>query len=335
MEAVTTLDSSALQIILVVDADNRLLGTLTDGDVRRGIIRGVPLDAPVSSIMQKSPTTAKSSDSRERMLSVMRGLKLKQLPILDGLGQVIGLCTVDDILTQGEPRENWVVLMAGGQGVRLRPLTEKTPKPLLKVGEKPLLETILQKFLIQGFRKFYISVNYKAEMIQEYFGDGSDWGAEIRYLEEEGPLGTAGPLSLLPQAPEHPVLVMNGDLLTDVNFGAMLNFHHEQGALATMGVREYEIQVQFGVVETEGARITSINEKPVHRFLINGGIYVLSPEAISHIPKGKPMDMPQVFNHLTANGDCTVVFPIVESWLDIGRIEDLQQARLLFSQKDD
>lgn len=334
LEALTRLDSSALQILMVVDQKDKLLGTLTDGDIRRGIIHGVSMDAPVERIMQRSPTTAGPGESRERLLSIMRPLKLRQLPILDGAGRVIGLCTLDDLLTEEPQRDNWVVLMAGGQGQRLRPLTESTPKPLLKVGEKPLLETILEKFLVQNFRKFFISVNYKAEMIREHFGDGSRWGVEIRYIEEDGPLGTAGPLGLLPEVPELPMVVMNGDLLTDINFGAMLDFHREQGALATMGVREYDVQVQFGVVETEHGRITAINEKPVHRFLINGGVYVLSPAALGYVPKGQALDMPQLFNGLAQNGKHTVVFPIFESWLDIGRIEDLQRARSMFAAPD-
>jgi dTDP-glucose pyrophosphorylase len=332
LDAVSALDRNSLQILLVVGPGDRLLGTVTDGDIRRGIIRGVPMNASVTEIMNPRPSAAGPGDSRERMAAMMRVLKLKHLPIIDSEGTVIGLCTVDDLLVTRAPRDNWVVLMAGGQGVRLRPLTDSTPKPLLRVGTKPILETIIERFLTQDFRKFYISVNYKREMIREYFGDGSRWDAEIRYLDEDAPLGTAGPLGLLPEVPEHPFIVMNGDLLTDVSFGSMLDFHCDQKAVATMGVREYEFQVQFGVVETEAGQITAINEKPVHRFLINGGVYVLNPEVVTSLDGRTVLDMPHLFGSLIEAGKRTVVFPILESWLDIGRHEDLQHAHMLLSQ---
>lgn len=331
LDAVRLLDLTALQIALVVDEEQHLLGTITDGDVRRGIIQGIPLEAPVSRIMNRAPIAALPSDDPEKLRAKLRGLKLKHLPIVDGVGTVVGLYTVEDLLADKAPHDNWVLLMAGGQGARLRPFTETTPKPLLTIGKKPLLETILEKFIMQDFRRFYISLNYKGEMIRAHFGDGSHWGVEIRYIEEPFPMGTAGPLGLLPDRPQQPLIVMNGDLLTDVNVGAMLSYHQTQGAVATMGVREYDFQVQFGVVEIDNGRIKAINEKPVHRFLINGGIYVLSPEAVAEVDGSAALDMPQLFNQLAGSGKHTVVFPILESWLDIGRPEDLQLARSLLS----
>jgi NDP-sugar pyrophosphorylase family protein len=231
-----------------------------------------------------------------------------------------------DYLLEAPERENWVVLMAGGLGTRLAPLTDNCPKPLLKVGNKPILETIIENFISHGFKRFYLSVNYKAEMIEEYFGDGSRWGAEIRYLREDKKMGTAGALGLIPEPLTQPFLVMNGDLLTKVNFSQLLNFHQEQNAHATMCVREYDFQVPYGVVSVDKHRIKSIEEKPVHRFFVNAGIYVLDPEAVSLIPADMPYDMTSLFEQMTANEREVIAFPVREYWLDIGHRDDFERA---------
>jgi dTDP-glucose pyrophosphorylase len=324
-EAIQTIDAGALQIALVVDAEQRLLGTLTDGDVRRALLKGISLDESVQGIMNTRPTVAKMDEDMGRVLADMQRKQLHRIPVVDEQGRVVGVELLEEFIRSRE-RENWVVLMAGGLGNRLRPLTDECPKPMLKVGNKPLLETIIENFTEQGFRKFYISVNYMADKIKEYFGNGAQWGAEIQYLEESTRLGTAGALSLLPSKPIAPLLVMNGDLLTKINFRQLLEFHSEHHAQGTMCVREYDFQVPFGVVKIENHRITGIDEKPVQHFFVNAGIYVLEPEALHHVPQGIVFDMPGLFETLIAENQETVVFPIREYWLDIGHLADYDRA---------
>lgn len=331
LRAIETIDQGALQIALITDGDGRLLGTVTDGDVRRGILRGVGLDREVSEIMNIHPITASSQDTQETILATMKLRRLQQIPIIDRDGLVIGVQVLADILRSNQ-RDNWVVLMAGGLGTRLAPLTNDTPKPLLKVGTKPLLETIMQNFIEYGFHKFYLSVNYKAEMIRDYFGDGSRFGVEIRYVHEEKRMGTAGALSLLPERPEETFFVMNGDLLTKVNFQQLLDFHQEHGAAGTMCVREYDFQIPYGVVKTDKHRLMGIVEKPVEHFFVNAGIYVLEPECIDLIPQDEFYDMPSLFEQLIARQRETSVFPIREYWMDIGQMADYERANGEFAE---
>lgn len=323
-ETIRRIDGSSTQIALVVDPEGRLLGTITDGDIRRGLLKGVSLDNPASAIMNGAPTCAHPDEGREAILARMKARSLHQIPVVDAERRVVGLAVLDELLTA--KRDNWVVLMAGGRGTRLRPLTDETPKPLLRIGTKPILETILESFIEQGFNRFFLAVNYRADMVHSHFGDGSRWGVEIGYLSEQTPLGTAGALSLLPARPTSPLLVMNADLLTRVGFGHMLDFHRAQGAVATMGVREYDFQVPFGVVKIKGQSILSIEEKPTHRFFVNAGIYVLAPDALALVPQGRHFDMPDLFEALIAAGRETAVFPIREYWIDIGRIDDFEKA---------
>jgi len=330
-EAIRVLDQNAKQILLVVDGENRLMGTVTDGDIRRGILKGISLDEHTSRIMGSSPTVAYVGDDRQSILAMMRKKKLHHIPVVNEQNQVAGIEFLEELI-QPHLKENWVVLMAGGLGSRLRPLTNDCPKPMLKVGNKPLLETILENFIEYGFRHFYISVNYMADMVKDYFGDGARWGVEIRYLEEDQKLGTAGALSLLPSKPQAPLLVMNGDVLTKVNFRQLLDFHATHESMATMCVREYDFQVPYGVVRIEKDRITGIDEKPVQRFFVNAGIYVLAPEALQAIPAGQFFDMPTLFETLIAKGEETVVFPIREYWLDIGQLADYDRANGEFMQ---
>lgn len=324
-EAVETIDAAGVQIAIVADGDGRLLGTVTDGDVRRAILRGVALDDAVAQVMNENPTTARQDDDRETLLRLMRQRKLHQIPLLDATWRVVGLQVLDNLL-QLTRRENPVVLMAGGLGSRLSPLTDDTPKPLLHVGAKPILETILEAFVQHGFGTFYLSVNYLAEQVEAYFGDGSQWGIKIQYLRERERLGTAGALSLLPERPVAPLFVMNGDLLTRLNFAQLLDFHAEHAAAATMCVREYEMQVPYGVIETRNHRILNIREKPTERYLVNAGVYVLQPETLGLIPQDAFFDMPDLFKRLIDRDQETAVFPIREYWMDIGQVADFKRA---------
>lgn len=319
------INRSSAQIALVVDPSRKLLGTVTDGDIRRGILAGMGLETEVSRVMFIKPQTAFVSDASDEVLERMKQLQIRQMPILDDAGAVIGVHILDELLA---PKElgNWVVLMAGGMGKRMLPLTDNCPKPMLKVGGRPVLEIILTQLAQAGFRKFFISVNYMAEMIESHFGDGAKWGVEIRYLREKDKLGTAGALGLLPSAPSLPTLVMNGDLLTKLNMRQLIDFHEAHKADLTMGVREYDFQVPYGVVRLEENKVTNIDEKPIQKFFVNAGIYVLSPSVIPMIPKGEHIDMTSVMDRLIAAKRSVSAFPIQEYWLDIGRMSDFERA---------
>jgi len=325
LEALRIIDSSRLQIAMVVDGEGRLLGTVTDGDVRRALLAGKSVTSPVTDIMFRTPTTAQPEADRDTLLGLMQAKVLRHLPIVDAEGHVVGLESMMSLMATRE-LPNAVVLMAGGRGERLRPLTDTCPKPLLKVGGKPILERILENFLSQGFRHFFISLNYKAEMVEEHFGNGSRFGASISYLREDKPLGTAGALTLLPEM-DLPFLVMNGDLLTKVNFAHLLDFHTENNAAGTMCVRDYTTQIPFGVVHTEGNTLLRIEEKPSQTVFVNAGIYVLSPGVLRHIPHGEAYDMPRLFETMVAQGEKARVFPVRDSWLDIGRMDDYERAQ--------
>ena len=272
-DALKIINEGGGQIALVVDGEQKLLGTVTDGDVRRGLLSGIDVQSPVSMIMNLDPVTGKPSDDRQLTLSIMKQNKLRHVPIVDDAGCLLGLETLDDL--NPAHRKNMVLLMAGGLGSRLKPLTNECPKPMLKIGERPILETIILNFIEYGFREFVVSLNYKANMIREYFSDGYKWGVSIHYIEEDERLGTAGSLRLLPEIQNsHPLIVMNGDVLTKVNLDHFLDFHASNHSKATMGVREYNFQVPYGVLKLDHHRIVQIEEKPVHNFFVNAGIYV-------------------------------------------------------------
>ncbi len=324
--ALRSLESSISKIVLIVDGDRRLLGTVTDGDIRRGILRGVPLDAAVENIMNREPVTATVGDDSHHMMQVMHRGGYRQIPLVDGDGRIVGVESLDHLLELRE-RDNWVVIMAGGFGKRLQPLTDNSVKPMLKIGRKPILETIVENFADSGFHRFLIAVHYRADDIIEHFGDGSRFGVEIEYISEQEPMGTAGALRLLPERPSEPLLVMNGDILTKVNFGQLLDFHKDYGASATMCVRDYDLRVPFGVVEVEEHRFRGITEKPVQKFFVNAGIYALEPETLDFIPAQGRLDMPDLFASLQEAERQVTVFPIREYWMDIGQHDDLSQAR--------
>jgi dTDP-glucose pyrophosphorylase len=329
LEAIKAIEAGSRQIALVVDDAKHLLGTVTDGDVRRGILRGIGLDQPVSAVMNSRPLTANLDQGREAVLRMMRDREIHQIPLLDSDGRLVGLETLDELI-HSDQVDVWVVLMAGGWGTRLRPLTDHTPKPLLPVGGRPLLETIIENFANQGFQKIFLSVNYKAEMFERHFGDGSRFGVRIEYIHETDRRGTAGALTLLPSRPESPLIVMNADLLTTLDFRQFLEFHRAHCAKATMGVREYSFQVPYGVVKADQARLLSITEKPVQHFFVSAGMYVLEPEAVNVIPRDTFYDMPMLFEALLAEGAEASVFPVREYWLDIGRLDDLERAQSEF-----
>lgn len=319
------IDSSALQIALVVNSKGVLLGTVTDGDVRKAILKGISLQEPINCIMNAHPIIARINDGKESILSKMKNKKIHQIPILDQDDCLVGLEILDELVETVE-RENWVVLMAGGLGSRLGALTKNCPKPLLKVGNKPILENIIESFAELGFKKFYLSVNYRANMIQDYFGDGSNWGLDIRYLCEKKRLGTAGSLSLIQERPKDSFIVMNGDILTKINFNQLIKFHEDNNAMATMCVRDYNIQVPYGVVQMDHHKLTAIIEKPQQSFFVSAGIYVLSPSTLDLIPKETYYDMPELFKSLIAGQEKTLAFPLREYWLDIGNAVDYEKA---------
>lgn len=328
-QAIEVLDKAALRVVLVVDESEHLLGTLTDGDVRRALLKHLPLDVPVTQAMNANPKIAGQDWSRAKVLAVMEEFQVLQLPRIDGSGKLVGLDNLHDLLIQHR-HDNPVFLMAGGFGTRLKPLTNNCPKPMLKVGDKPILEQILLGFVNSGFHKFYISTHYMPEVIRGHFGDGSQWGVTIHYVHEENPLGTGGALGLLPHEKINlPMFVMNGDLLTSLDFQSFLDFHESHEGLATMCVREYEHQVPYGVINSvDGSRITSMVEKPVQRFFVNAGIYLLDPVLVKSVERGVRIDMPTLLERQIENGQSVNMFPIHEYWLDIGRMDDFQKAQM-------
>ena len=326
--AAEVLTSSSMRIVLVVDKENRLLGTITDGDIRRALMAGSAMSSLATSVMQKNPIAVNQGDSGRKALQIMREKDLLHLPVLDAKGVVVGLETVRDLLFK-EQRPNPVLLMAGGFGKRLYPLTREVPKPLLPVGEKPILQTILEQLAEGGFSQFFLAVHYRAEQVRAHFGDGSKWGVRIEYLEERQPLGTAGALSLLDQTMiDAPLLMMNGDLLTRLDFGQLVDYHGEHGGLATMCVRECDFQIPYGVVHSDGDQVTDIIEKPVQKFFVNAGIYILEPELLRQCRPDEAIDMPDLLRQVVNDGRKVSMFPIHEYWLDIGRMEEYERAQV-------
>ncbi len=330
IEVLKIIDKSSKQIVLVVDNHEKLLGTINDGDIRRALLNDVSLTDTIENIYFDTPTVAYLNNTRDEIINICTTKKIHQIPIVDNNGNLIGLEVLDELISK-QSKTNKVVLMVGGLGTRLRPLTENIPKPMLKVGDKPILETIIGKFVSYGFTNIILCVNYKSEVIKDYFGDGRDFGVNIEYILEDKRMGTAGALSLLKSKPEEAFFVMNGDLLTNVNFEHLLDYHNENNSLSTMCVREYDFQVPFGVVEIEDGKIYSIKEKPIHKFFVNAGIYMLSPEIFQYLPENEFYDMPTLFENIIKKGHNTTSFPIREYWLDIGRIEEYNKANNEYS----
>lgn len=326
-ETIAVIDKGAMQLALVVDNERQLLGVVTDGDIRRALIKHVAMDAVIADVMNTNPIVAKRGTSKSQLLNTMNRKGLSAIPLVEN-DVVVGLETLQKIVERSH-YDNPVFLMAGGFGTRLRPLTDNCPKPLLKLGGKPILETILENFILAGFHRFYISTHYMPEMIQEYFGDGEKWGVSIEYVHEESPLGTGGSLGLLPDnLPELPIIMMNGDLLTKVDFAHLLDYHLEQTSIATMCVTEYEYQVPYGVIESQGNKITHMVEKPMQRHFVNAGIYVVNPELIQRVEVNQAIDMPTLLEQQIEKDEDVTIFPIHEYWLDIGKMPDFNKAQI-------
>ncbi|WP_367606887.1 nucleotidyltransferase family protein [Legionella sp. W05-934-2] len=331
-EAISVLDSSIYQIILVVDEQNHLLGTITDGDIRRAILKGLDLEMPLSLVMNKNPIVVSPNEEREKVLHLMRQHHLRQIPVVDENGIVVDLDYVYDMWSDAED-ENIAVIMVGGLGTRLKPLTNDCPKPMLEIGGKPILETILCNLKDYNIKHFFFSVNYKADIIQNHFGDGSKWDVKIDYLKESEPMGTAGALSLLDVETKKPILVMNGDILSKVNVKELFNYHRKHNSKATMCVRQYDYKVPYGVITLDDQfSMKEIQEKPSHKFLVNAGIYALEPTALDYIPKNCRYDMTTLFETLKQNDECVQTFPIREYWLDIGQHNDFKKAQNEFDE---
>lgn len=328
-EAIAAIESGSIQIALVLGDRNRLLGVVTDGDIRRGLLRGIPLSGLAIDVMNRTPVSAPATLSRDDRLHLMRQKSIKQLPLVDESGHLVMVETFDELL---EPRlyPNPVLIMAGGLGERLGALTRDVPKPMLNVGGRPLLETIVRNVVQQGFGNIYISVNYKADMIKDHFADGAAFGAKVQYIHETERLGTAGALGLFATPPELPIIVTNGDILTTINYGALLEFHNATPAEATMAVREHKVHVPYGVVSTSEGFLQTIREKPTESWFVSAGIYVIGRSVFRHVEPRVAIDMPTVLERVIADKGRVAVYPIREYWLDIGRMEDFEQAHAEF-----
>jgi dTDP-glucose pyrophosphorylase len=326
-DAINILNKEALKIVLIVDDLNRLIGTITDGDVRRALVKKHEMDTLLDHVMRKKPITVSKKQNKESMHAIMKSNEIFHLPIVNPIGEVVGLETLFDSTIKPK-YDNAVFLMAGGFGKRLRPLTYKTPKPLLKIGDKPIIEIIFEQFIDAGFHNFYISVHYKAEMIRDYFSNGEKLGVNIKYVHEKEPLGTAGALSLLPDnMNDLPLIVMNGDLLTKVNFEHLLKYHHEQNGVATICTREYKVEVPYGVIKSDTDHVSDIVEKPIHYFHVNAGIYILDQKIVQSMSSVEFKDMPDLLQDQIDKGRKIYSYPLYEYWIDIGHIDEYNRAQ--------
>ena len=324
-DAMRVLDDAALRIVLIVDADMHLMGIMTDGDMRRVILSHQPLTTPVQSVMNAKPRTANiNSDVNARRIFVEK--HAHHVPLINDEGQLVGLETYFELLQRPE-RDNWVLLMAGGFGRRLGDLTQNCPKPMLHVGGRPILEQIIESFVSDGFRKFYISLHYLPDVIRNYFGDGSGHGVTIRYVEETSPLGTAGALGLVPDTEGLPMLMMNADVLVKLDYAALLDYHISTNSDLTVCTRQYEVQIPFGVVLNSGQRVTGLAEKPVQKHLINAGIYVVSPDAVEQCKPERRIDMPELIGDNIADNKNVMIYLINDYWIDVGRPDDFARAQ--------
>jgi dTDP-glucose pyrophosphorylase len=326
-EAIKNLDHSAIKIILIVDEFGRLKGTLSDGDIRRGLLKGLNLDSPIINLINTHPLVVPPIVSRDLVVHLMTANKIQQIPVIDEVGNVVGLHLWDEI-SAPIARENLMIIMAGGMGTRLRPYTDNCPKPLLPIAGKPMLEHIIDRAKLDGFSNFLLAIHYLGHMIEEYFGDGSRLGVSINYLREEMPLGTAGALGLINHHPKMPFIVTNGDVITDIRYGELLDFHERHSAFGTMAVRVHEWQHPFGVVQMDGIEIIGFEEKPVALSHINAGVYALDPFVLTLLEPRVQCDMPTLFERLQADSKRTVAYPMHEPWLDVGRPADLQAANI-------
>jgi dTDP-glucose pyrophosphorylase len=328
-EAIRNLDEVTIKIVMVVNETGVLEGTISDGDIRRGLLKGLDMKSHLIDIVHRNAVVVPPELGRDLVMRLMAANKIQQIPIVDEMRRIVGLHLWDEIATPPK-RPNLMVIMAGGIGKRLRPHTEHCPKPLLPVSGKPMLEHIIERAKLEGFNHFVLSIHYLGHMIEEYFGKGEGLGVQIDYLREDSPLGTAGALGLLSPMPDNPIVVTNGDVITDIRYGELLDFHVRHAAAATMAVRVHEWQHPFGVVQTEGVEIIGFEEKPIARSHINAGVYALDPAALSFIAADVHFDMPTLFERLQEKELRTVAYPMHEPWLDVGRPDDLALAQKTF-----
>lgn len=331
-EAIACINESDSKIALVIDKDQRLTDTITDGDVRRAILAGLNLDMPVRDVQSQKkisqhpkPVTAIVGTHPVELLSLMESSGIRQIPLLDKTGRLVDLVTLQD-LDPAVSTPLKAVVMAGGLGNRLRPLTEEVPKSMLPVGDRPILERIIQQLGEAGIHQVNLTTHYKSELITEHFGDGRKFGVDIHYVNEDQPLGTAGILKMFEESDE-PMLVMNGDILTQVNFRSLHEFHKDHHADMTVAVSQHEIHIPFGVIETEGVIVKKILEKPSFKHFINAGIYLINPKVCRLIPKEQFFDMTDLIEHVMQNNGRVITFPLHEYWLDIGRYSDYEKAQ--------
>ena len=325
-EAIMNLSASSMQIILITNDNDMLLGVVNDGDIRRGILKGLTVDNSIADVMNNNPIVVREDVASETVIQMMSSNHFTVIPVVDENKKVLGLYLLNEMIAK-EKKLNKIIIMAGGRGERLLPKTKDCPKPLLPINGKPMLEHIILKARDEGFSRFVIAIHYLGSMIQEYFGDGSSWDIEIEYLNEEQPLGTAGAISLINERPNLPVIVTNADIISDITYVRLLDFHNQhQDVIATMAVRLYETQHPFGVVSTSGVDIVSFEEKPILRNNVNAGVYVLEPKVFDYLEKNSYCDMPTLFNTLQINKLRTIVYPIHESWKDIGHLEEYNKA---------
>jgi dTDP-glucose pyrophosphorylase len=330
-KVIQKIDQNSREFVVVVDKNLKVLGTVTDGDIRRAILKAFDLKHPIKKIMNSNPKTIGINADQAKTLELIKKFQIRQLPIVSPEGKLVDVVFMDDLVANMQSRA-YALIMAGGQGTRLRPLTDDKPKPMLSVGEKPILETIINQLRENNIRKIFIAINYKGKQIESHFKNGSQFGVDIEYLKESKKLGTAGALSLLPKNIKDTILVLNADLLTRLNFQRLLNFHEAGGYDATMAVKEFDYQVPYGVVSLDkDQNITQIDEKPVHRFFVNAGIYALSPKCISNVPKNKFLDITQLMVSLMTKKGKIGAFPVTEYWIDIGMHKDFEKANQDFN----
>lgn len=325
-QVISNLDQVAIKIVLVVNEAGELEGTISDGDIRRGLLKGLDLNSPITNVIHRNALVVPPEMGRAMVMQLMVANKIQQIPAVDEYHHVVGLHLWDEITTPAV-RPNLMVIMAGGMGTRLRPHTENCPKPLLLVAGKPMLEHIIERAKLEGFSRFVLAVHYLGHMIEDHFGNGKRLGVQIDYLREQSPLGTAGALGLLDPRPDAAFVVTNGDVITDIRYGELLDFHVRHNAAATMAVRVHEWQHPFGVVQTQGVEIVGFEEKPVARSHINAGVYALDPATLNALSDDARCDMPTLFERLQAQAKRTVAYPMHEPWLDVGRPGDYEEAQ--------
>ncbi len=327
IEAMRLIDKNAKGILIVVDQDKKILGTITDGDIRRAILKEIPVTSGIESLYNQNSIFVYENTTTNDIKKMFIDKKIKFVPVVDKDHHILGYYEIDDFINYSIiEKDNPIIIMAGGLGTRLKPLTDNIPKPMLKVGNKPILQTIIEQFRDYGFKNIFISVNYKSELIKNYFRDGKDFDVSITYIEERKRLGTAGAIKLAEKYINKNAIVINGDILTNINFHNLLKYHEENNFFMTIGSREYEMQVPYGVLNVNDAKVLSLEEKPVYSYVVSGGVYIINPDATQYIPQNEFYDITDLINQLVANNKNIGSFPIKDYWMDIGKIEDYYKA---------